>query len=120
MRKKEFLEHWTAIPADQKVRPCPVRYKHKGSTYDEDGIRITGSPKFIDSVLSLLKGLLEYENGNTRLQVMYKQSTDRKTEMLIDGYNCYIQVHERGSEAKIVNAYASAITGKETIISRGY
>lgn len=104
MRKAQFLDHWNNIKPNQPVHPLPVAYKHEGSTYDEDGIRITGSQDFIDSVLSRLTDLLQYENGQTRLQVVYKQSTDRHTGVLMDSYNCYIQVHQRGGEAKIMNA----------------
>lgn len=104
MKKADFLKHWQEIKPDQNIKIDSIAYKRGGSTYDCDGIRLTGSTEFIDSVLSRLKDLLKHENGNTRLQVVYKQSTDRHTQQLIDGYNCYIQVHERGGEAKIVNA----------------
>ena len=97
-----------------------MAYKHQGSTYDQDGIRITGSEEFIDSVLSRLKDLLSAENGSTRLQVVYKQSTDRKTGATMNSHNCYVQVHERGDQAKMVNAYASALVGHDVIPSAGY
>ena len=61
MKKAEMLQHWQTIPDNQPVNPDPVPYKHEGSTYDQDGIRITGSKAFIDSVLSRLKELLQYE-----------------------------------------------------------
>ena len=102
--KKAFLEHWTHIKPDQDLIPRPVPYKHEGSTYTEDGIRITGTRQFIDSVLSNLKALLAYEAPNTRLQVVYKQSTDKETRAPINSWNCYIQVHTRGREAQMVNA----------------
>jgi len=79
MKKKQMLIHWKGLPENQAVSPQAVAYKHEGTTYDEDGIRITGSQAWIDSVLSRLKGMLEYENGSTRLQVVYKPSTDRHT-----------------------------------------
>lgn len=120
MQKSQMLEHWRRLPASQPIRPAVVPYKHEGSTYAEDGIRITGSRSFIDSVLSRLQDLLQYENGETRLQVNYQQSKDRASGRLIDGWNCYVQVHERGGEAKMVNAFASAIAGREVIASRGY
>jgi len=119
MQKKQILNHWQAlaeIPATG-IRPAQVEYKHRGSTYDQDGIRITGTREFIDSVLAVLKPLLRYENGTTRLQVVYKQSTDRKTGALMDSYNCYIQVHERGGQAKMVNAMFG---GRGFIPSAGY
>ena len=96
MEKKPFLEHWTKLKANQKLSPKPVRYTHEGSTYAEDGIRITGSKAFIDSVLSRLKDLLRFESDTTRLQVVYKRSTDRESGTTISSYNCYVQVHGRG------------------------
>jgi hypothetical protein len=103
MRKKEALEHWVNLKANQDILPTPVVYKHKGSTYDEDGIRITGSKAFIDSVLSHLKQVLAYESNTTRLQIVFKETVDRETGVETGKYNCYVQVHERGSEAKMVN-----------------
>ena len=113
MKKAEIIEHWKKIKPRQVVDIQSVAYKHKGSTYDEDGIRITGSKQFIDSVLSNLKDLLNCENDNTRLQLVYKRSTDNKTGNEIDGYNCYIQVHERGGEAQMMNAFISGIKNKD-------
>lgn len=115
MKKKEMLNHWNSLKQTEasQIKPQIVPYKHVGSTYDEDGIRLTGSCEFIDSVLAVLKPLLRYENGQTRLQVVYKQSTDRKTGELMNSHNCYIQVHERGGQAQAINtmiegAYARA------------
>ena len=96
MEKKPFLKHWSKLRANQKLNPKPVRYTHEGSTYAEDGIRITGSRVFVDSVLSRLKDLLGYESGETRLHVVYKRSTDRESGKTISSYNCYVQVHARG------------------------
>ncbi len=109
MQKKEILEHWRAIEPGQPLAVRPVAYKHEGSTYDQDGIRITGSQAFIDSVLSRLTGLLDYENGDTRLQLVYKESQDRTTGAELGSYNCYVQVHERGGEAKAVNAFVAGM-----------
>ena len=59
-----------------KVRPVP--YKHTGSTFDQDGIRITGTEAFINAILSRLTELLVYEGDETRLQLSYKQATDKE------------------------------------------
>jgi hypothetical protein len=112
MQKKEFLAHFEGIKENQPIKVSRVPYKHEGSTYAEDGIRITGSTEFIDSVLSRLKDLLKYENGETRLQVVYKESVDRETQTPMGSYNCYIQVHERGGEAKMMNAFIEGNTKK--------
>jgi len=100
MEKKPFLKHWAKLRANQKLSPKPVRYTHEGSTYAEDGIRITGSKAFVDSVLSRLKDLLKYESDETRLQVVYKKSTDRESGKTLTSYNCYVQVHARGGVKK--------------------
>ncbi len=99
MEKEPFLKHWAKLRANQKLDPKPVRYSHEGSTYAEDGIRITGSKAFVDSVLSRLQDLLRFESDETRLQVVYKRSTDRESGRTINSYNCYIQVHGRGGVA---------------------
>ena len=100
MEKEEFLKHWASIHKNQKLAPKPVRYTHEGSTYDQDGIRITGSRKFIDSALSRLKDMLAFECDETRLQVVYQQSADRESGKKLGSWNCYIQVHARGVSKK--------------------
>src|ERR1039458_891675 len=117
MQKAEFLSHWRQITPNQPLRPGVVPYKHEGSTYAEDGIRITGSTRFIDSVLSRLTDLLACENSHTRLQVNYQESKDRESGRLTGSWNCYIQVHERGREAQMVNAWVSAVTHRESAVS---
>jgi hypothetical protein len=104
MKKQQILNYWNALEADQAVKPYPVEYKHSGSTYTEDSIRLTGSQEFIDSVLSKLKEVIKFENGSTRLQLSYQESKDRECGMPTGAYNCYIQVHERGPQAQMANA----------------
>jgi len=106
MKKEEMLKHWQSIPDNQSLAVDPVRYKHSGSTFAEDGIRITGSQSFIDSVLSRIKDLLAHENDRTRLQVVYKESQDKDSGAPLGSWNCYIQVHERGGEAQLANDIA--------------
>ena len=103
MKKEQMLNHWKGLK-ETDLSMTPVAYKHKGSTYDEDGIRITGDQVFIDAVLYRLRDLLDYENGSTRLQVVYKETIDRESGVNTGTHNCYIQVHERGREAQIMNA----------------
>jgi len=110
MKKKEFLEHWHGLEAHQPVNPEPVPYKHQGSTYDQDGIRITGSREFVESVLSRMKDLLRFEGPTTRLQVVFKETVDRETGVPTGTWNCYVQVHERGREAAYVNSAYGAVT----------
>ena len=118
MRKKEIMQHWGALEPNQPLHPCPVQYKHEGSTYHCDGVRITGSRAWIDAVLSRLKDLLEFENTQTRLQLSYQEATDKEARLPMGTYYCYVQIHQRGGEAQMVNAYASALCGREVIASR--
>jgi len=115
MKKKEMLTHWAGLTDNtaDNIAMNAVPYKHEGSTYDQDGIRLTGTRTFIDAVLAVLKPLLRYENGTSRLQVVYKQSTDRNTGVMMDTYNCYIQVHERGEQAQMVNAFLAGATRRK-------
>jgi hypothetical protein len=96
MKKAQLVNHWESLPENQPIKPSAVPYKHEGSTYDQDGIRITGSEIFIDGVLSRIKDLLQYEHGNTRLQVNYQETVDRYSGQKTGTYNCYVQVHQRG------------------------
>jgi hypothetical protein len=114
MRKKDILSHWRGLAHNQPIKPAVVPYEHEGTTYAQDGIRLTGSPEFIDAVLSRLKDLLAFESLTTRLQVTYQESKDRETGLLLGSYNCYVQVHERGAEAKLVNL------GAGRLLSAGY
>lgn len=43
MKKAQILDHWQGIEANQDIKIQSVMYKHKGSTYAEDGIRLTGT-----------------------------------------------------------------------------
>lgn len=104
MRKREFLEHWRALELTS-IHPGVIPYKFRGSTFAEDGIRITGSPQFVDQVLSNLKELLACENSDTRLGVSYQESKWKETGEPTGSISCYIQVHERGREARIANAF---------------
>lgn len=104
-KKADALELWAGLPENQDLRPGTIAYRHKGTTIDEDGVRICGTEEFILSVLSHLKPLLKYENGSTRLGVSFSQIQDKETKELIpNAFRCSVQVHERGPEAQMVNA----------------
>ena len=108
MKKAELLTHWQALaPNQDMVKPMvPLEAGHRGKTYGMDGIRIDGSPEFIDAVLSHLKPLLEFENTQTRLQVSHADCS--KAEAGFNkgngGFVCYIRAAMRGREAQIMNA----------------
>jgi hypothetical protein len=94
--KAQILAHWHELTPNVPLQPDPIPYGHEGSTYAEDGVRITGSQRWIDSVLSRLQDLLQYEGYSTRLGVSYQATVDKDTKNPTGGYSCYVQVHERG------------------------
>ena len=100
MKKDKFVTYWKGLRKNQTLQLKPIPYTHKGTTFAEDGIRITGSRAFVDSVLSRLKDLLKYESEKTRLHVSYDRATDRDTGKKLRSYGCYIQVHARGMGKK--------------------
>lgn len=86
--KEEAIGHWQSLPPATPIQLHPIPPNHKGPTYRFDGIRITGSPGFIDSILSRLKDMLNYEGGQGRLEISYRQQVDSKTEQPIT--NTYV------------------------------
>ena len=105
MKKSETLAHWKALEANQNPLPhmTPIPYKAEGSTYGACGVRIDGNPAFVDAVLSCLKGLIDGENGLTRL-TLARSVVDgsglgkRLANKDADAEVCYIRLHQRGKE----------------------
>ena len=100
--KEQIISYWRGIRDDVPIAINPISYKHKGSTYGEDGIRITGSPAFIGSILPRLKELLAYETPSTKLALVYRE-TESPSKTAIGAsktsYVFYLQVKERGRNA---------------------
>ena len=72
MDKNQVLQYW------QSLRPGPIQFDaiqpgKKGSTFGEDGLRLTGSKAFIDSILARVKDIMQYESPHTKLNVVYRQ-----------------------------------------------
>lgn len=118
MKKANILSHWKSLTRPLELTPRPVPYRHQGSTYDQDGIRITGSRAFIDAVLSRLTDMLAFENGRTRLQVSYQEATDKESGRPLGSWSCYLQVHERGAQAPTTDALADLLAGFPAMTSR--
>ena len=112
MRKAQALKHWESLP-DQPIRkPDPIPYKHSGTTYGADGVRIEGSPEFVDSVLAQLKPLLNGENCSTRIALVYQTIEPRegKPNPYVGNTVCYVKTHERGGQAQMMNAVFGRVT----------
>ena len=99
--KDEIIRFWQGLRPDVPIQMSPVRYDHRGSTYAEDGVRITGSKEFIASVLPRLKEFLNFESPTTKLSLVYRE-TDSPSQSMIDNktsFVFYIQAKERGTGA---------------------
>ena len=110
MGKKETLQHWESMEADQPIlkHMTPIPYKATGSSYGSCGIRIDGNPAFIDAVLSRLKDLIDGENAVTRLELSRQQVDGSKLGKKFDKAElnaevCYIRLHQRGGQAQAMN-----------------
>lgn len=97
MTKDDVLQHWRGLPPNvpfSQVKSVPSN--HKGPTYAYDGIRVTGSTAFIDAIISRLKDLASFESPRTRLQVVYRQQVDSKSEMpRPNSFVFYCQIKDR-------------------------
>ena len=102
--KKTALNHWRSLSKPLPIKSHPIAYKHKGSTYGHDGIRVEGSREFIDAILSRLTDLMAYENTDTRLNLNYQKVQPREGKPASGGdWVCYVKIHQRGDEARAVN-----------------
>lgn len=72
-KKSEVLQFWQNLKDNMPIQMEPVPEHHQGTRFRQDGIRITGSPAFINSIISRLKEMIYFENDQHRLDVEYRQ-----------------------------------------------
>ena len=118
--KETAFKHWATLqPAKNLLRHMvPIKNKATGSTYGACGIRIDGTPEFIDDVLSRLTDLLDGENGTTRLGLSRRAvesveiaGTRKDFEnSTLQSEVCYIRLHERGPEAQMARAFVAGMS----------
>ena len=124
--KEENLARWKKLPTN--VNPLSrmesIPYKARGSRYGACGVRIDGTPAFIDAVLGKLKDLLDGENHLTRLELarnpVMPVEIAGKVKVFsnaeVNAEVCYIRLHERGHEGKhaslVLNGERDAATEK--------
>lgn len=100
-KKQEIVKFWQSLPASVPIQPFNIiPGGAKGSTYMYDGVRVTGSHQFINSVVSRLRELLNYDQGNTKLSLRYYQQVDKNTEQpLPNSFVFYVQVRSKNDNA---------------------
>lgn len=97
--KDEIMSYWQTLRPDQPLFMKPIAYDHTGSTYSEDGIRITGSPQFIASVMARIKDVLKFDNVENKLSVTYRETESPSQDLSgiqKTSYVFYVQARERG------------------------
>ena len=99
------MAQWKSLPENQPILKHfePIPYKASGSTYGACGIRIDGSPQFVEAVLSHLKELIAGENHHTRLtlarNVVDGSGIGKSLPNAVSNAEvCYIRLHARGNE----------------------
>lgn len=97
--KDEIISYWKSLEPDTPLFFKPIDYEHTGSTYGEDGIRITGRPEFIAAVLARLKEVLNFETPQTKLALTYRETESPSMSdagVNKTSYVFYVQARERG------------------------
>lgn len=100
-RRGRLLQYWQTLRPDMPLVVQPIPREHTGSTKDDDGIRLTGSPQFIASVISRLKEILMYESPRTKIEIVYRQSEAQQGQQAKLSYVMYIQVRERSNPSGV-------------------
>ena len=96
------------------MQPLPPKFK--GKTFGLDGVRIDGSMKFIEAVLSCLKPLIDGENNVTRLQLAHNDCSKAEGDFNKGngGNVCYIRLHTRTAQGSATSAFFDKNLHKRT------
>lgn len=101
-KRADIIRFWASLRPNQPIQPTPVSKYHTGTKFREDGLRITGSPDFINGVLSRIKDVLQYDtNPATKLEIEYRQITNKQGgPMDRPIYVCYLHVIQKQLDEK--------------------
>lgn len=96
-KKQDVIELWKTVRPDVPLSPNPVPAHHKGNRFDQDGVRVTGSSQWINSLLGRIKPLLMYDDHPTLdLDVKYRQ-IQRRDITDKPSFACYINIIQKKS-----------------------
>ena len=94
-KKSDVMTFWRSLAPNMPLQLKTIDNVHKGSTLQEDTLRITGSKEFISTVLSRLKDFLTYENVNSKLVIDYRQNAKSLKPGEKNSYLFYLNVRNR-------------------------
>lgn len=102
VRKKDAMRWLNNLnepsPAELRRAFLPKPTGFTGSTYatSVSQIRITGDPKFVETVAGLLKPIQRLENAQTRVAINLQQAENKDTGEMTENYALYLSVAQRG------------------------
>ncbi len=97
-RRKEILGFWGAMQPNAPIRISAIpASRPEKSRYRYDGIRLSGSTEFINSVLSRIKDLIQYDQSKQlKLDVEYRQIQTPEGERISQpSYVFYLHLVEK-------------------------
>lgn len=94
-RKSDIMTFWKSLAPNMPLQLQSIDNAHKGSTLQQDTIRLTGTKEFITTVLSRLKDFIIYENPNTKLVLDYRQNAKSLKPGEKNSYLFYLNVRNR-------------------------
>ena len=94
-KKSDIMTFWRSLAPNMPLQLKSIDNVHKGSTLQQDTLRITGSKEFITTVLSRLKDFISYENVNTKLVLDYRQNAKSLKPGEKNSYLFYLNVRNR-------------------------
>lgn len=98
-KESDVMKMWHDVRPDLPIVMKPISKLHRGSRYAEDGIRITGSSIFINSVLGKLKDILSYKSPNIDIEAEYRQIQDKVgVEKGVPKFVFYVHLREKPSK----------------------
>lgn len=92
--KAEIINFWRSLQ-DQPLQPKPIPLTHRGSSYTQDALRITGHAEFINSILSRVKDFIRFETPQVELDIDYRQTVDKYKRPTPGRYVCYIRLRQK-------------------------
>lgn len=97
--KADVVRFWKALE-ERPIYPRPIPANHRGSSYSQDALRITGTAEFVNSVMSRLKDFLRFQTPDIELDVDYRQIVDKYEHPVPGKYVCYIRLREKEHKVK--------------------
>jgi hypothetical protein len=94
-KKSDIMTFWRSLAPNMPLHLQSIDSVHKGSTLQQDTLRITGSKEFITTVLSRLKDFIVYENPSTKLVLDYRQNAKSLKPGEKNSYLFYLNVRNR-------------------------